>query len=92
MLPPWHLQADLVQYLHAGMIQHDPQGRPAFLHRTAEAKMYPFNTGYRKVEAPPTPCRFLSGLKECTPGACSVHHARGRAGMCYVKALQRMPG
>lgn len=43
------MQADLVCYLHAGMIQHDPQGQPAFMHRTAEGKMYPFNTGYRRV-------------------------------------------
>lgn len=36
-------------YLHAGMVQHDPSGNPAFLHRTAEGKVYPFNHGYRKV-------------------------------------------
>ena len=38
-----------MRYLHAGMIQHDPSGNPAFLHRTAEGKVYPFNHGYRKV-------------------------------------------
>ena len=38
-----------MKYLHAGMIQHDPSGNPAFLHRTAEGKVYPFNHGYRKV-------------------------------------------
>lgn len=47
-----------MRYLHAGMIQHDPSGRPAFLHRTAEGKVYPFNHGYRKVgnfSHPPVP-------------------------------------
>ena len=43
------MQAEPVKYLHAGMIQHDPSGNPAFLHRTAEGKVYPFNHGYRKV-------------------------------------------
>ncbi|CAK0786177.1 hypothetical protein CVIRNUC_009390 [Coccomyxa viridis] len=41
--------AEPVKYLHAGMIQHDPSGNPAFLHRTAEGKVYPFNHGYRKA-------------------------------------------
>ncbi len=67
-----------MQYLHAGMVQHDPQGRPAFLHRTAEAKVYPFNTGYRKVGAlfpmknDPLRCRTMTGLYLAPPVALSV--------------------
>ena len=31
------LQSDAaVRFLHVGMLQHDPSGRLAFLHRTAE--------------------------------------------------------
>ena len=45
-------QGEPVGYLHAGMVQHDPQGSPAFLHRTAEGKVYPFNHGYRRVGLP----------------------------------------
>ena len=46
------VQAEPITYLHAGMIQHDAQGNPAFMHRTAEGKMYPFNNGYRRVSTP----------------------------------------
>ena len=42
-------QADPIKYLHVGMLQHDPDGLPIFLHRTAEGKFYPFQQGFRKV-------------------------------------------
>lgn len=45
----WEPQAEPITYLHAGMVQHDPSGLPAFLHRTAEGKVYPFNHGFRRV-------------------------------------------
>ena len=45
------MQTEPVTYLHAGMIQHDPNGNPTFLHRTAEGKVYPFHHGYRKVSS-----------------------------------------
>ena len=30
-----------VRFLHVAMLQHDPEGRVAFMHRTAEGKFYP---------------------------------------------------
>ena len=30
-----------VRFLHVAMLQHDPEGRAAFMHRTAEGKFYP---------------------------------------------------
>ncbi|CAL8463979.1 g3514 [Coccomyxa elongata] len=42
--------AEPITYLHAGMVQHDPSGLPAFLHRTAEGKVYPFNHGFRRAD------------------------------------------
>ena len=46
----WWLQAraglmlqepSAVRFLHVAMLQHDPEGRAAFMHRTAEGKFYP---------------------------------------------------
>ncbi|KAK9814131.1 hypothetical protein WJX72_001060 [[Myrmecia] bisecta] len=37
-------------FLHVGMMQHDPYGNVAFLHRTAEGKFYAFGKGFRKVD------------------------------------------
>ena len=54
-----------MKYLHAGMIQHDPSGDPAFLHRTAEGKVYPFNHGYRKVGCLRHLPYFLHGRAPC---------------------------
>ena len=30
-----------VRFLHVAMLQHDPEGRIAFMHRTAEGKFFP---------------------------------------------------
>ena len=65
-----------MKYLHAGMIQHDPSGNPAFLHRTAEGKVYPFNHGYRKVGC------SLRPLPQCSPG---VAHTERRLGYIASK-------
>lgn len=65
-------QAEPIRYLHAGMVQHDPSGLPAFLHRTAEGKVYPFNHGYRKAR--PFPLQF-SGSSFPDKSLISVDHS-----------------
>ena len=65
-----------MKYLHAGMIQHDPSGNPAFLHRTAEGKVYPFNHGYRKVG-------YLRHLSDSSHGRAHTE--------CWMKDAVRQP-
>lgn len=63
------LQPDAaVRYLHVGMLQHDPAGRLAFLHRTAEGKFLPQRDSFRRfhlLTVPLSPSRaaaLLGGL------------------------------
>ncbi|KAK9839306.1 hypothetical protein WJX81_006877 [Elliptochloris bilobata] len=54
-----------VSYLHVGMVQHDPAGRIAFLHRTAEGKFHPFVRDFRHVHVltvPLSPARAAATL------------------------------
>ena len=41
-----------VRFLHVAMLQHDPEGRIAFMHRTAEGKFFP-NRCSPKPHKPP---------------------------------------
>ena len=34
-----------MRFLHVAMLQHDPEGRIAFMHRTAEGKFFPNRCG-----------------------------------------------
>ncbi len=63
------LQDDaVVRFLHVGMLQHDPVGRLAFLHRTAEGKFLPQRDSFRRfhlLTVPLSPTRaaaLLGGL------------------------------
>lgn len=57
-----------VRFLHVGMLQHDPAGRLAFLHRTAEGKFLPQRDSFRRfhlLTVPLSPSRaaaLLGGL------------------------------
>ena len=54
-----------MSYLHVGMVQHDPAGRIAFLHRTAEGKFHPFVHQFRRVHVltvPLSPTRAAATL------------------------------
>ena len=57
-----------VRFLHVGMLQHDPAGRMAFLHRTAEGKFLPQRDSFRRfhlLTVPLSPTRaaaLLGGL------------------------------
>ena len=58
-------QSKPVSYLHVGMVQHDPAGRIAFLHRTAEGKFHPFVRNFRHVHVltvPLSPVRAAATL------------------------------
>lgn len=58
-------QSKPVSYLHVGMVQHDPAGRIAFLHRTAEGKFHPFVRDFRHVHVltvPLSPVRAAATL------------------------------
>ena len=61
----WRAQSKPVHYLHVGMVQHDPAGRIAFLHRTAEGKFHPFVRDFRHVHVltvPLSPVRAAATL------------------------------
>ena len=54
-----------MSYLHVGMVQHDPAGRIAFLHRTAEGKFHPLVRAFRRVHVvtvPLSPARAAATL------------------------------
>ena len=62
---PRGAQSKPVSYLHVGMVQHDPAGRIAFLHRTAEGKFHPFVRDFRRVHVvtvPLSPARAAATL------------------------------
>ncbi|CAL5224336.1 g7008 [Coccomyxa viridis] len=55
-----------VRFLHVAMLQHDPEGRIAFMHRTAEGKFFPNRDAFRRfhiftVPLSPTRASFLLG-------------------------------
>ncbi len=41
-----------VRFLHVAMLQHDPEGRIAFMHRTAEGKFFPNRCSARAHTSP----------------------------------------
>jgi hypothetical protein len=75
--------------LHVGMIQHDPSGYPAFLHRTAEGKVYPFNHGYRKVRAPPRHAMLQRPCLERAAAAAMNSHARVETLECVRRTISQ---
>ena len=42
-----------VRFLHVAMLQHDPEGRIAFMHRTAEGKFFPNRCRPQALQASP---------------------------------------
>ena len=66
-----------VRFLHVAMLQHDPEGRVAFMHRTAEGKFYPSRcccsavsclTGLAVASCAPTHFTLISFCIKCAAG------------------------